>query len=86
VESGNNWVRLNEPGTTHLHGTSSADGQLISEVEFLAELAHRLHGSEPIARTVPGYDAMAGIDASKREFEVSGRVFHEPRFPTATRC
>jgi anaerobic selenocysteine-containing dehydrogenase len=68
-------------------------------VGFLAELAHRLHGSEPIewrrlqdpayvrqliARTVPGYDAMAGIDASKREFEVSGRVFHEPRFTTAT--
>ena len=94
VESGNNWVRLNEPGTTHLRG-----GDLISEVEFLAELAHRLHGSEPIdwrrlqdpvyvreliARTVPGYEAMAGIDASKREFEVSGRVFHEPRFPTAT--
>jgi molybdopterin-dependent oxidoreductase alpha subunit len=94
VESGNNWVRLNEPGTTHLRG-----GQLISEVDFLAELAHRLHGSDPIAwrrlqdptyvreliaRTVPGYEAMAGIDASKREFEVSGRVFHEPRFPTAT--
>ena len=94
VESGNNWVRLNEPGSTHLRG-----GQLISEVAFLAELAHRLHGSEPIdwrrlqdpvyvreliARTVPGYEAMAGIDASKREFEVSGRVLHEPRFPTAT--
>jgi molybdopterin-dependent oxidoreductase alpha subunit len=94
VESGNNWVRLNEPGSTHLRS-----GQLISEVAFLAELAHRLHGSEPInwrrlqdpvyvreliARTVPGYEAMAGIDASKREFEVSGRVFHEPRFPTVT--
>jgi len=33
---------------------------------------------------VPGYEAMAGIDASKREFEVSGRVLHEPRFSTAT--
>jgi molybdopterin-dependent oxidoreductase alpha subunit len=93
VESGNNWVRLNEPGSTHLRG-----GDLVSEVEFLAELAHRLHGGEPIdwrrlqdpayvreliARTVPGYEAMAGIDASKREFEVRGRVFHEPRFATA---
>ena len=94
VESGNNWVRLNEPGTTHLRG-----GDLISEVDFLAELAHRLHGDTPIdwrllqdpvyvreliARTVPGYEAMAGIDASRREFEVSGRVFNQPRFPTAT--
>lgn len=92
VESGNNWVRLNEPGSTHLRS-----GQLISEVAFLAELAHRLHGDTPIdwrrlqdpvyvreliARTVPGYEAMAGIDASRREFEVSGRVFHEPRFAT----
>ncbi len=94
VESGNNWVRLNEPGTTHLAG-----GQLISEVAFLAELAHRLHGSDPIdwrrlqdpayvqeliARTVPGYAAIAGITESRREFEVAGRVFHEPRFPTAS--
>jgi len=94
VESGNNWVRLNEPGNTHLRS-----GQLISEVAFLAELAHRLHGDTPIdwrrlqdpvyvreliARTVPGYGAISGIDASKREFEVSGRVFHEPRFATAS--
>jgi anaerobic selenocysteine-containing dehydrogenase len=92
VESGNNWVRLNEPGSTHLRS-----GQLISEVEFLAELAHRLHGDTPInwrrlqdpvyvreliARTVPGYGAIAEIDASKQEFEVAGRVFHEPRFAT----
>jgi molybdopterin-dependent oxidoreductase alpha subunit len=94
VESGNNWVRLNEPGTTHL-----GSGQLISEVEFLAELAHRLHGDTPIdwrrlqdpvyvreliARTVPGYGAIADIDDSKQEFEVGGRVFHEPRFATPT--
>ena len=92
VESGNNWVRLNEPGTTHLRG-----GQLISEVTFLAELAHRLHGDTPIdwrrlqdpvyvreliARTVPGYGAIADIDGSLQEFEVAGRVFHEPRFAT----
>ncbi|MFM7237465.1 MAG: FdhF/YdeP family oxidoreductase [Cyanobium sp.] len=94
VESGNNWVRLNEPGTTHLSG-----GQLISEVALLAELAHRLHGDSPIdwrrlqdpvyvreliARTVPGYGAIAGIDGSHREFEVEGRVFSEPWFPTAS--
>jgi molybdopterin-dependent oxidoreductase alpha subunit len=94
VESGNNWVRLNEPGRTHLRGS-----ELMSEVVFLAELAHRLLGETPvdwgrlqdpvyvrelIARTVPGYEGMAGIDASHREFEVSGRIFHEPRFPTAT--
>ncbi|MEB3334420.1 MAG: FdhF/YdeP family oxidoreductase [Cyanobacteriota bacterium] len=92
VESGNNWVRLNEPGTTHLR-----DGQLVSEVEFLADLAHRVHGDRPIdwrrlrdpvqvweliARAVPGYEAMAALDGTRREFEVGGRVFHEPRFAT----
>lgn len=94
VESGNNWVRLNEPGRTHLRS-----GQLRSEVELLAELAHRLLGETPIqwrrlqdsayvreliARTVPGYGPMAGIDQSRQEFEVQGRVLHEPRFNTAS--
>ena len=94
VESGNNWVRLNEPGTTHLRGAD-----LVSEVVFLAELAHRIFGQTPIhwrrlqdptyvraliGKTVPGYGAMADIDATKREFEVAGRVFSSPQFSTPT--
>ncbi|GCE65913.1 oxidoreductase [cyanobiont of Ornithocercus magnificus] len=94
VESGNNWVRLNEPGSTHLYS-----GKLISEVAFLAELAYRLHGSKPIdwrrlqdpvyvreliACTVPGYERMADIDANQREFEVDGRVFRKPYFATTS--
>ena len=93
VESGNNWVRFNEPGSTHL---KRAD--LISEVGFLAELAHHIFGDEPIhwkrlqdssyvreliAKTVPGYEKMAGIDETKTEFQVSGRVFSIPHFSTA---
>lgn len=92
TESGNNFVRLNEPGSTHL---KQAD--LISEVGFLAELARRLMGSEPvdwgrlqdpayirelIGRTVPGYGPIAAIDSSQREFSVEGRVFDKPHFPT----
>ena len=94
VESGNNWVRLNEPGRTHLRS-----GLLRSEVTLLADLAHRLFGREPIdwqrlqdpvyvreliARTVPGYGAIADIDGSRREFEVAGRVFEAPQFATAS--
>ena len=92
VESGNNWVRLNEPGSSHLRS-----GELRSELHVLAELAHRLLGEgqiawrrlhdsayvrELIARTVPGYGPMAGIDQSRREFEVEGRILREPRFST----
>jgi molybdopterin-dependent oxidoreductase alpha subunit len=92
TESGNNFVRLNEPGSTHL---KAAD--LISEVAFLAELARRLLGTDPIdwgrlqdaayvreliGRTVPGYGPIAQIDASRREFSVEGRLFNEPTFAT----
>ena len=92
VESGNNWVRLNEPGSTHLKR-----GNLVSEVEFLSEMAHRIFGDKPInwkqlqdplyvrkliAKTVPGYEQMSDIDSTNQEFEVRGRVFSEPRFST----
>ncbi|WP_199192069.1 FdhF/YdeP family oxidoreductase [Chlorogloea sp. CCALA 695] len=91
-ESGNNFVRLSDEGTTHLK-----DADLISEVEFLTQLAHRLHGVSPInwlklqnpqyvrqliAQTIPGYEKIAQIDATKEEFTISGRIFTEPKFPT----
>jgi molybdopterin-dependent oxidoreductase alpha subunit len=94
TESGNNFVRLNDEGQTHL---KQAD--LISEVEFLAELAHRIHGDSPIdwrklqdtryvrqliAQTIPGYEKIGEIDDSKQEFTISGRIFLEPTFPTPT--
>ena len=92
VESGNNFVRLNDEGQTHLK-----DSDLISEVEFLTELAHRLHGEYPvdwrklqdtkyvrqlIARTIPGYEKIAEIDETKEEFTIGGRIFNRPHFST----
>lgn len=92
VESGNNFVRLNDEGKTHLNNSD-----LISEVEFLTELAHRLYGDYPvnwrklqdtqyvrqlIAQTIPGYEKIAQIDETKQEFTISGRIFTEPTFPT----
>jgi molybdopterin-dependent oxidoreductase alpha subunit len=92
VESGNNFVRLNSPGKTHLKGAD-----LISEIDFLAELAHRLHGDQPIdwrrlhdtryvrqliAQTIPGYEKIGEIDDTNAEFTIGGRIFLEPKFPT----
>jgi molybdopterin-dependent oxidoreductase alpha subunit len=92
TESGNNFVRLNDEGTTHL---KTAD--LVAEVDFLTELAHRLQGDTPvdwrklqdtryvrqlIAQTIPGFAQMAAIDETKTEFTISGRIFHEPKFST----
>ncbi|MBD2743486.1 FdhF/YdeP family oxidoreductase [Coleofasciculus sp. FACHB-1120] len=92
TESGNNFVRLNDVGKTHL---KNAD--LISEVEFLTQLAHQILGSDPvdwrklqdtkyvrqlIAKTIPGFEQMATIDETKEEFTIAGRIFNEPKFAT----
>lgn len=92
VESGNNFVRLNDEGRTHL---KQAD--LMAEVNFLAELAQRLHGNHPIdwqklqdpkyvrqliAQTIPGYEKIAQIDEKGEEFTIGGRILTQPKFST----
>jgi molybdopterin-dependent oxidoreductase alpha subunit len=92
VESGNNFVRLNDEGETHLK-----DADLIPEINFLTELASRIHGEFPvnwrqlqdtkyvrqlIAKTIPGYEKIGTIDETKEEFTIGGRIFTEPKFPT----
>ena len=92
TESGNNFVRLSDEGETHL---KQAD--LIPEVEFLTELAARVHGEYPvnwrqlqnpqyvralIAQTIPGFEKMATIDQTQEEFTIGGRILTEPKFPT----
>ena len=92
TESGNNFVRFNDTGKTHL---TQAD--LISEVEFLTELADRVHGTFPvnwrqlqdtkyvrqlIAQTIPGYEKIGAIDETNEEFTISGRIVTEPKFKT----
>lgn len=92
VESGNNFVRLNDTGETHLK-----DADVIPEVYFLTELAHRVHGTYPvewrklrdtkyvrqlIAEVVPGFAKMATIDDTEEEFTIEGRIITEPKFPT----
>ena len=91
VEAGNNFVRLNDVGHTHL---KKAD--LMPEVSFLAELAYRLHGDDPIdwrrlqnpqyirqliAKTIPGYEKIATIDETEEEFTIGGRILDQPTFP-----
>lgn len=92
VESGNNFVRLNDEGKTHLQ-----NADLISEVAFLTELAFHVLGEYPIdwrrlqdtryvrqliARTIPGYEKIGAIDETREEFTISGRIITEPHFKT----
>lgn len=92
VESGNNFVRLNDEGKTHL-----TDADLIPEITFLTELAHRIHGNYPvdwrqlqnpkyirqlIGKTVSGYEKIVEIDETQEEFTIGGRIITEPKFST----
>jgi anaerobic selenocysteine-containing dehydrogenase len=87
-----NYVRLSDGGPPAVRG------EMRSEVEVIAALAervlppgrfdwsalrsHRRLRAE-IARVVPGFEPIAAIDDTRREFTIGGRTFAEPRFPTS---
>lgn len=90
-ESMFNFVRLSDGGDPAVRG------EIRSEVDALASIASGLlpHGRfdwtalrshralrREIARVVPGFAAIADIDTTKREFEVSGRIVQDHAYPT----
>ncbi len=90
-ESMFSYVRLSDGGPRRHDGPRS-------EIEIIAHLARGVLGNtgpidwqelestrrirETIARIVPGWEAIGDIDRTKQEFQIAGRTFHEPRFPT----
>lgn len=92
-ESMFNFVRVSDGGPSRFSGPKS-------EVDVLATLGSRVLGDsgpvdwrslrmhrtirDMIAQIVPGYENIAAVDQTRREFTVKGRVFHEPQFPTTT--
>jgi anaerobic selenocysteine-containing dehydrogenase len=86
-----NYVRLSDGGPRRYPGPRS-------EVQVVADLGKRLVGEGKgvewdamakthsirhwIAKVVPGYEAIDGIEKTKKEFQIEGRTFHEPRFGT----
>lgn len=90
-ESMFNYVRLSEGGKPYL------EGEMRSEVDIIADLAERIlpagrinwkamHSHEKlreeIAKVVSGFEAMEQIGKTREEFQIKGRVFHEPQFKT----
>lgn len=90
-ESMFNFVRLSEGGTP------AVPGEMRSEVDIISELARRIlpegrfdwselssHAAlrQAMARVVPGYAPMAGLDSGGGEFQIQGRTLHAPAFPT----
>jgi len=90
-ESMFNYVRLSDGGPARHAG-------LKSEVEVIAAIARKVLGDnhgvdwqsmeqhgrirEAIAAIIPGYEKIGEIDKTKKEFQISGRTFHEPKFNT----
>jgi len=90
-ESMFNYVRLSDGGPRRLPGPRS-------EVEVIATLGKGLLPDHPsidweamshtetirqwIAGVVPGYDAIGQIGTTQQEFQIAGRTFHSPTFPT----
>jgi molybdopterin-dependent oxidoreductase alpha subunit len=89
-ESMFNYVRLSDGGPARHEGPRS-------EVAVITDIGERVdssgavdwtmmrqHGTirEAISRIIPGYGAIEHIGDTKREFQIEGRTFHQPRFAT----
>ena len=93
-ESMFSYVRLSDGGPRRVPGPRS-------EVQVIADLGRRTIGDNDavrwdamqqtatlrhwISEVVPGYGKIDGIDDSKQEFQIDGRTFHTPEFPTTDR-
>ena len=83
---------------TPLPGGEASNCGPRSEVKLLCDIADLLLGSDGpvnwkalenhchirqmIAAIIPGYEPLAQIDATKQEFQINGRTFHEAKFKT----
>ena len=90
-ESMFNFVRLSDGGPARHVGPKS-------EIEVIATIASGVLGNEgpidwesmrntnrireAIAKVVPGFDKIKDIGDTKKEFQLDGRTFHTPQFPT----
>jgi molybdopterin-dependent oxidoreductase alpha subunit len=95
-ESMFNYVRLSDGGPRRHQGPRS-EVEIIAQIarETLPpgsaasgaldwqSMEHTGKIREAIAKVVPGFEQVATIDKTKQEFAIPGRIFHQPKFPTA---
>ena len=89
-ESMFNFVRLSDGGPRRHTGP-------LSEIEVIAKLANSVLDDGPIewqsmedtgkireaiGKVVPGWESISSIADTKTEFQIGGRTFHTPSFPT----
>jgi anaerobic selenocysteine-containing dehydrogenase len=86
-----NFVRLSDGGTANVSGGMRAESAVI------CDLAMKVLGREPvdwsrlrshkeirklISEVIPGWKEIGTMDETKKEFTISGRIYHEPHFNT----
>ena len=92
-ESMFNYVRLSDGGPPRVEGPRS-------EVELIATMAQGVLGNsgpidwtsmqqtstirQAIAKVIPGWEQIEKIAETRKEFQIEGRTFHQPKFPTAS--
>ena len=92
-ESMFNFIRLSEGGKPNVQG------QMKAEAEVICDIANRVLGKTPfdwtslrdykkvreiISITIPGWEEIGTIDDTRKEFTITGRVYHTPKFNTTT--
>ncbi|MCA9237212.1 MAG: FdhF/YdeP family oxidoreductase [Planctomycetales bacterium] len=97
-ESMFNFVRLSDGGPRRLDGPRSEVDVIATLAANVTQQTQRaalqaidwseMHGTASIRAAIgaiiPGFEKIAAIDRTKEEFQIGGRTFHEPQFPTAT--
>ena len=90
-ESMFNYVRISDGGPQRHEGPRS-EIQVISAiargvlgdstpVDF-ADMEHTSKIRDAISKIIPGWEKLGDIDKTKHEFQIPGRTFHRPHFPT----
>ncbi|HEX9761793.1 MAG TPA: FdhF/YdeP family oxidoreductase [Acidimicrobiia bacterium] len=91
-ESMFNYVRLSDGGPSRHEGPRSEVaviaelGETLDTRRILDWKAMRDHGNirAAISKVVPGYGAIGDIGETRKEFQITGRTFHQPQFATDT--
>jgi anaerobic selenocysteine-containing dehydrogenase len=93
-ESMFNYVRLSDGGPARHDGPKSEVEVIATIAERVMEknpasgaidwsaMQHTGRIREAIAKVVPGFEQIAEIEKTKREFQISGRTLHDKLFPT----
>jgi molybdopterin-dependent oxidoreductase alpha subunit len=89
-ESMFSFIRLSDGGIVRLDNVRSENDIIcdmaigVLEEKFVKFSEYKKHNNvrKAIAAAIPGFEKIADIGTTQKEFQVTGRILHEPAFPT----